>query len=271
MPFWEKDIPFPKFLRNEVSSWKTLWKSTDRELPNNLLLALGACDEDAFPNIHRLLVIACTLLIKSTEAEWSFALMKWIKTCSQQCLKSSFRLHWSVSTEFWTRTSCWYCQPLLNWKEFKIATVINLVRRGVHCYWGDVMIPEKKTALFWLSKANDGLTLSLKDINSLREALRSVFITKNTKGLVISENHRQRPRWYKFEFSFLGNDRQPSQKSGMRREKDLFPTIPDDRGYLRFPVFVSGQNLGRSGNSKIHERLEFSRHINTRFKQAKKS
>ena len=50
-----------------------------------------------------------------------------------------------------------------------------------------------------------------------------------TKGLVISENHRRRPRWYKFEFSFVGNDRQPSQKSGMRREKDLFPTIPDDR------------------------------------------
>ena len=57
----------------------------------------------------------------------------------------------------------------------------------------------------------------------------------------------------------------------MRRGKDLFPTIPDDRRYLRFRVFVRGQNLGRSGNSKIHERLEFSRHINTRFKQAKKS
>ena len=138
------------------------------------------------------------------------------------------------------------------------------------------MIPEKKkkTALFWLSKVNGGLTLSLKDINSLQEALRSQFITTNTKGLVISENHRRRPRWsgwYKFEFSFVGNDRQPSQKSGMRRGKDLFPTIPDDRRYLRFRVFVSGQNLGRSGNSKIHERLEFSRHINTRFKQAKKS
>ena len=117
--------------------------------------------------------------------------------------------------------------------------------------------PRKKTALFWLSKVNDGLTLSLKDINSLREALPSEFITTNTKGLVISENHRRRPRWYKFEFSFVGNDLQPSQKSGIRREKDLFPTIPDDRRYLRFRVFVSGQNLGRSGNSKIHERLLF--------------
>ena len=66
----------------------------------------------------------------------------------------------------------------------------------------------------------------MKDINSLREALRWEFITANTKGVVISENYRRRPRWYKFEFSFVGNDRQPSQKSGMRRKKDLLPTIP---------------------------------------------
>ena len=60
------------------------------------------------------------------------------------------------------------------------------------------------------------------------------------------------------------------RNTGCVGKKSLFPTIPDDQRYLRFRVFVSGQNLGRSGNSKIHERLEFSRHINTRFKQAKK-
>ena len=59
-----------------------------------------------------------------------------------------------------------------------------------------------------------------------REALRSEFITTNTKGLVISENHRRRPRWYKFEFSFVGNDRQPSQKYGMRREKKFVSDYP---------------------------------------------
>ena len=83
MLFWEKDILLPKSLGSEVSRRKTLWQSTDRELPNNLLLAWGAWDEDTFPNIHHLLLIACTLLITSTEAEWSFSqLMKWIKTCS---------------------------------------------------------------------------------------------------------------------------------------------------------------------------------------------
>ena len=82
MLYWEKDIPFPKSLGNEVRMWKTLWQATNMELPNSLLLALGACDEDAFPNIHRLLVIAYTLLITSAEAERSRL------TLGQRCLKS---------------------------------------------------------------------------------------------------------------------------------------------------------------------------------------
>ena len=72
----EKDNPFPKSLGNEVLRWQTLWQPTDSELPDNLLLALGVCDEDAFPNIHRLLVIACTLPITSTEAERSLSVMR---------------------------------------------------------------------------------------------------------------------------------------------------------------------------------------------------
>ena len=60
--------------------------------------------------------------------------------------------------------------------------------------------------------------------------------TQQFGGLVMSEIHRRRPRRYKFEFSFVGNDRRPSQKSGTRRENrnapdspDLSPSIPDDR------------------------------------------
>ena len=59
------------------------------------------------------------------------------------------------------------------------------------------------------------------------------------RGLVKSEIHCRRPRRYKFEFSFIGNDRQPSQKSWMHLENrdapdspDLSLTIPNDRGYL---------------------------------------
>ena len=94
------------------------------------------------------------------------------------------------------------------------------------------------------------------------------------RGLVLSEIHRRLPRRYKFEFSFVGNDRRLSQKSGTRRENrnapdspDLSPIIPDDRGYLRFRVFISRQNLGRSGNSKIPDRLGFSRHMKTRLNE----
>ena len=73
-------------------------------------------------------------------------------------------------------------------------------------------------------------------------------------------------RQFKFEFSHVANDRRPSQKSGKRRENrntpdfpDLSATIRDDRGYLRFPVFISRESLGRSGNSEIPHRLGFSR------------
>ena len=69
MLLWEKDIPFPKGLGNKVRRWKKIWQSTDRELLKNLSLALGACHKDAFPNIHRLLAIAYTILITSAEAE----------------------------------------------------------------------------------------------------------------------------------------------------------------------------------------------------------
>ena len=63
MLYWEKDIPFPKSLGNEVRRWKTLWQLTNRELPNTLLLALGACDEDTFPNIHYIYALTQTLAI----------------------------------------------------------------------------------------------------------------------------------------------------------------------------------------------------------------
>ena len=81
MLFWEKDNPFPKALGNEVLRWKTLWLSIDRELPNNFVLVLGAWDENAFQNIHRLLAMACTLPITSAEPKRSFSL-----TCSRSTM-----------------------------------------------------------------------------------------------------------------------------------------------------------------------------------------
>ena len=92
----------------------------------------------------------------------------------------------------------------------------------------------------------------------------------------MSEIHRRRPWLHKCEFSFVRNDRRPSQKSGTRRENinapdspDLTPSIPDARRYLRFLVFISQQNLGQSGNSKIFDTLGCSRHMKTRLSRKK--
>ena len=96
--------------------------------------------------------------------------------------------------------------------------------------------------------------------------------SQQLRGLVMREIHRRRLRRYKFQFSFVGNDRRPSQKSGTCRENrnaldspDLSPSILNDQGYIRFRVF-SGQNLGQSGNSKTPDRLGFFRHMKTRLK-----
>ena len=86
MLLWENDLPFLKSLGNELRRWQTMWQSVEKELPSNLLLERAACDADAFPNIHRLLLIACTLPISSTEAERSFSLMKRIKTYTRSTM-----------------------------------------------------------------------------------------------------------------------------------------------------------------------------------------
>ena len=67
MLFWEKDIPFPKSLGNEVLGWKTLWQSTDRELAMKMLSQTSIVFWSSF---------AYTLPITSAEVERSFSRMK---------------------------------------------------------------------------------------------------------------------------------------------------------------------------------------------------
>ena len=47
---------------------------------------------------------------------------------------------------------------------------------------------------------------------------------------------------------------------------DLSPSILEDRGYLRFRVFISRQNLGQTGNSKIPDCLGWLCMGNMRFR-----
>ena len=59
-----------------------------------VLAALGACDRDSFPNIHFLLVVGCTLLISSAEAEQSLFLMRRIKTYARSVIQKNAFLIW---------------------------------------------------------------------------------------------------------------------------------------------------------------------------------
>ena len=63
-----------------------MWQSPEKKVPSNLLLVLGASDEDAFQNIHRLLLTAYTLPISSADAERSFSFVKRTKTCTRSMM-----------------------------------------------------------------------------------------------------------------------------------------------------------------------------------------
>lgn len=88
--FWQRDLPFPNSLVSEARRWKALWHSTNEgqnaAIPDSLLSSLASCDIDSFPNIHSLLVIACTLPITSAEAERSFSLMRRIKNYTRSTM-----------------------------------------------------------------------------------------------------------------------------------------------------------------------------------------
>ena len=89
--YWQEDLPCSTSLASELQRWQSLWQQgslSTTSIPNNLLLALGSCDADSFPNIHCLLVIACTLPINSADAERSFSLLRRIKTYTRSTLAS---------------------------------------------------------------------------------------------------------------------------------------------------------------------------------------
>ena len=76
------------------------------EIPKTLLEALGACDRDSFPNIHFLLVVGCTLLISSAEAERSFSLMRRIKTYARSVMTERFSDLALISMRYKKKSTC---------------------------------------------------------------------------------------------------------------------------------------------------------------------
>lgn len=73
---YKADLPSPQLLSTEFNRWKIKFMSIPQDQrPSTLQEALQCCDEDDFPNIFILLVIACTLpvtiLVKLRDATGS--------------------------------------------------------------------------------------------------------------------------------------------------------------------------------------------------------
>ena len=88
--YWSQDLPFSSSLAGELRQWQSLWEnkscSNDSSIPSNLLQSLKFCDPDSVPNIHQLLLIACTLPITSAEAERSFSLLRRMRSYTRSTI-----------------------------------------------------------------------------------------------------------------------------------------------------------------------------------------
>ena len=74
LKFWQQDLPTSSSLLSELKEWQYFWKlyTPTLQLPGNLIECVKYADEDMYPNIRVSLIIGCTLLVSSAEAESSF-------------------------------------------------------------------------------------------------------------------------------------------------------------------------------------------------------
>ena len=90
--FWERDLPSASSLLSELKQWQRFWKlkseSLDNIIPADLAHCIHAADEDVFPNIRVLLIIACTIPVSSYEAERSFSALRHIKSYLRSTMSS---------------------------------------------------------------------------------------------------------------------------------------------------------------------------------------
>ena len=123
-------------------------QSAEKELPSDLLLAFGVCDVDAFPNIHHLLLIACTLPISSAEAEWYFSLMKRIKTCTRSRMPEERFSDLAVID--WHYPKRFEVELILE-DSFRLCCLINaeICRETTNNYIVDTAILFNYALLFW--------------------------------------------------------------------------------------------------------------------------
>jgi hypothetical protein len=70
-------IANPSICDIEMRLWRNNWvQKPPTERPKTLAAAVKICDDTRFPNIFKLLQIACTLPVTSCESERSFSAME---------------------------------------------------------------------------------------------------------------------------------------------------------------------------------------------------
>ena len=78
---YKDDLPSPELMDQELKRWKVKWQSKQLEcIPTSCAQAVKECDAQMYPNISRLLKIACTLPVTSCECERSASTLRRLNT-----------------------------------------------------------------------------------------------------------------------------------------------------------------------------------------------
>ncbi|KAL6484471.1 hypothetical protein MHYP_G00065160 [Metynnis hypsauchen] len=78
---YQDDLPSPEVIHQELKRWKLKWQAkSSHQRPSSCAPAIRECDEMMYPNIFKLLKIACTLPVTSCECERSASTLRRLNT-----------------------------------------------------------------------------------------------------------------------------------------------------------------------------------------------
>ncbi|KAL0162330.1 hypothetical protein M9458_041726 [Cirrhinus mrigala] len=78
---YQNDLPSPELIDQELKRWKLRWRNkSSEERPTSCAAAIKECDVLIYPNVFKLLKIACTLPVTSYECERSNSTLRRLNT-----------------------------------------------------------------------------------------------------------------------------------------------------------------------------------------------
>ena len=85
---YSEDLPSPELMDQEMKRWKLKWQDRPVEhIPNSCAQAIKECDALVYPNISKLLKIACTLPVTSCECEQTASTLRRLNTFMRASMK----------------------------------------------------------------------------------------------------------------------------------------------------------------------------------------